>query len=121
LIAMAKHRRRKHNDRGGVTVEAAIALSALVVFLGLMLGGLAAGADQIRCVDAAREAARLVARGEPELAKDAATRVAPPGAEIAINTEGEHIHVGVRASPVGGLLPGVRLHAEAFAVREPDG
>jgi hypothetical protein len=118
---MAKHTRRKQNDRGAVTVEAAVVLSAFVMFLGVALGSLGAAADKVRCMDAAREAARLVARGEPEQAKDAAARIAPSGAEITINTEGEHIHVVVGAVPVGGLLRGFHLHAEAFAVREPDG
>lgn len=113
--------RRRPDDRGVATVEAAIVLAALVMLLGLALSGLAATADQVRCVDAAREAARLVARGEPEQAKVAAARIAPDGAEITINTEGEHIEVDIHAVPAGGLLPGLHLHAEAFAVREPDG
>jgi hypothetical protein len=113
--------RRKHNDRGSVTVEAAIALSAFVIVLGLALGSLSVAADQVRCVDAAREAARLIARGEADHAEDAVAQIAPAGAEITINVEGEHIHVGVRATPVGGMVPGLHVHADAFAVREPDG
>jgi len=113
--------RRKPDDRGAVTVEAAIALAAFVIFLSMALSGLAAVVDHVRCIDAAREAARLVARGEAEQAKVAAARIAPDGAEITINTEGEHIEVDIHAVPAGGLLPGIRLHAEAFAVREPDG
>lgn len=116
---MTRHVRRKQNDRGAATVEAAIALAAFVLLLGSLLGGVAATIDQIRCVDAAREAARLAARGEPERATNAAARIAPPEAQITITAEGDHIHVDVRASPTSGLLPGVLLHAEAFAVREP--
>lgn len=116
-----KHRRRKHDDRGAVTVEAAIALAAFVMFLGLALSGLAAAADHVRCMDAAREAARLAAQGEPERAKYAAARIAPANAEITITTKGQHIEVDIHATPAGGLLPGIHLHAEAFAVREPDG
>jgi Flp pilus assembly protein TadG len=123
-MASARHRRRRRrrpDDRGAVTVEAGIALSALVLFLGFVLYGLAAGADLIRCVDAAREAARLTARDEVDQARAAAARLAPAGAEIRIDVEGEHIQVDVRASPAGGVIPGFELHAEAFAVREPDG
>jgi hypothetical protein len=120
-MAAPRHRRRKPNDRGAVTVEAAVALAAFVVFLGLSLSGMAAAADHVRCIDAAREAARLTAQGEPEQAKSAAARIAPPNAKITITTKGEHIEVDIHADPAGGLLPGVRLHAEAFAVREPDG
>jgi hypothetical protein len=115
------HRRRKPDDRGAVTVEAAIALAAFVMFLGLALSGLVAAADHVRCIDAAREAARLTAQGEPGRAKQAAARIAPDNAEITIIRKGEYIEVDVHATPAGGLLPGVRLHAEAFAVREPGG
>ena len=111
--------RRKPNDRGAVTVEAAVALAAFVTFLGLALCGQAAAIDQVRCVDAAREAARLAARGEPEQGKEAAAQIAPANANITIDTNGEHIEVDVHATPTSGLLPGIHLHAEAFAVREP--
>ncbi|MFI7675131.1 TadE family type IV pilus minor pilin [Actinophytocola sp. NPDC049390] len=120
---MPAHRRtrRRLGDRGGVTVETAIAISAFVLVLGMALGGTSAMADQVRCVDAAREAARLTARGEQDQARAAAERIAPQNAEVTITMTGEHIEVHVNATPVGGLLPGLRLHASAFAVREPDG
>lgn len=112
-------RRGGEGDRGAVTVEAAIALSALVAVLALSLSGIAAVADQVRCTDAAREAARLLARGEPELAGEAVDRIAPAGASWSVATGSGGITVTVRAEPVGGLLPGVSLRADAFAVPEP--
>jgi len=66
-------------DRGAVTVEAALALSTLVVFLALALGALAAVTESIRCVDAARELARLAARGEPERGRPWPHSWRPPG------------------------------------------
>jgi Flp pilus assembly protein TadG len=54
------------DDAGAVTVEAALALCALTVFLVLALGALVAVAQTMRCADAARELARLAARGEPD-------------------------------------------------------
>lgn len=119
---MAKRVRRKQaarNERGAVTVEAAIGLTALFVALGMLLYGLSAAADQVRCVDAAREAARLIARGDDDQAREAAARIAPTDADIEVNIDGDHIHVSVHATPPGDLLPGVHLHADAFAVREP--
>ncbi|MFL6120463.1 TadE family type IV pilus minor pilin [Actinophytocola sp.] len=119
---MARHRRgKRENDRGAVTVETAIGLTALFLVLGLLLYGVSAAADQVRCVDAAREAARLTARGDVDLAREAAARIAPAGAEVDVQIEGERVHVDVDATPAGDLLPGVHLHAEAFAVREPGG
>ena len=106
-------------DRGAVTVEAAIALCALTVVVGLVLAGFTAVAAQLRCTDAAREAARLIARGEPQLAAQAVEQIAPAGAELSIKTEGDSISVEVRAAPAGGLLPGLHLTASAFGVLEP--
>lgn len=113
-------RARLRGDRGAVTVEAAIALCALVVVLALCFAGIAAVVDQIRCVDAAREAARLMARGEPDRARQAVAEIGPGGARLAVRESAEGITVTVHADPVGGLLPGIELTAEAFAVPEPD-
>jgi Flp pilus assembly protein TadG len=107
------------SDRGAVTVEAAIALSSLVVVLGLILGGVAVVADQLQCTDAAREAARLVTRGQRELAEDAVRNIAPHGSRLAVRREGDTVMVEVLAEPLGGLLPGVQVGAEAYGVLEP--
>lgn len=106
------------DDAGMVTVETALALCALVAVLGMALAGIAAVTDQLRCIDAAREAARLTARGEQDNGRAAAQRIAPRGAEIAIQLDGESIAVAVSAAPIG-LLPGLRLSGQAYAVAEP--
>src|SRR5690606_1073383 len=108
--------RRLRADDGGVTVEAAIGVAAIVVAVALCLGAVLAASAQVRCVDAAREAARLAARGDSARARTAAERVAPPEAEIAIRQEGELIVAEVSARTP--LLP-VRLRAGGGAVREP--
>lgn len=100
-----------------MTVEAAIALAAVVVVVVLCLGALLAASMQIRCIDAAREAARLAARGARADALPAARRVAPPDAEIEVHGEGEWVVATVRAR--APLLPMLRLRAEAVAAREP--
>jgi len=51
----------RDTDGGMVTIEAAVALCAFVTVLAMVLAGVSMVLDQIRCVDAAREAARLVA------------------------------------------------------------
>lgn len=112
-------RRKPDRDGGAVTVEAAIALASFVAVLALALGAISAAIDQLRCIDAAREAARLVARGEPDRARAAAAEIAPGSAAIAITVWGDTIRVDVRAAPVNGLLPGLDLHAEAYAIAEP--
>lgn len=107
-----------HADGGMVTVETAIALAAFVVVVSLGIGGIVAVLDQLRCTDAAREAARLVARGERDRAAEAVRRIAPAGATLAVSMSGDEITVGVRSAPVGALLPGLHVAASAFAVAE---
>jgi Flp pilus assembly protein TadG len=107
------------DDRGAVTVEAAVALCSLVTVLALMLAAVSAVAMQLRCVDAAREAARLTARGEQDRAEQLARRIAPRGATVAVTIHGDEILARVSANPVAGLLPGIDVGAEAAAVMEP--
>lgn len=118
-MAAVRRRRRPAPDSGAVTVEAAIALGAFVLVLAIALGAIASVTDQLRCTDAAREAARLTARGDSERGRVAAERIAPSGARVTITVRGDTVEVQVHAEPVNGLLPGVRLHGEAFAVAEP--
>ena len=100
-----------------MTVEAAIALAAIVIAVVLCVGALLAASTQVRCVDAAREAARLAARGDQANAVSAARRVAPPAADISLRSEGNRVVAAVTArSP---LLPLLELRAEVIAIREP--
>ncbi len=105
------------DQSGAVTVEAAIALAALVVVVVLCLGALLAASMQIRCIDAAREAARLAARGSGADAVPIARQVAPPGAVIELRDADDRIVATVSARVP--LLPMLRLRAEAVAAREP--
>jgi Flp pilus assembly protein TadG len=106
-------------DEGSVTVEAALGLAALTVVTVLLLAGLTVLTGQLRCTDAAREAARLLARGQPQEAAAAVHAIAPPGANLNIQQAGDAITVKVTAQPAGGLLPAVHLNATAYAVAEP--
>ena len=111
----------RDGDRGTVTVEAALALCSLVVVLALVLAAVSAVAAQLRCVDAAREAARLTARGEQDRAEDLALRIAPRGAIVQVTVRGDEVTARVSADPIAGLLPGIEVGAEAAAVLEPGG
>jgi hypothetical protein len=98
-------------------VEAAFAVAALVVVLVLCLAGLTAVAMQVRCVDAAREAARLAARGDERGASEVARTVGPAGAGLEVRRSGGRVVARVAArSP---LLPGITIAAEAVAAIEP--
>src|ERR1700758_5676496 len=76
---------------GASTVEAALAIASLVVVLVLCLAGVTAVSTQVRCIDAAREAARLAARGDERSAVDAARGIAPVGARIQLRREGDFV------------------------------
>ena len=119
MCRIRRGRRKPDHDAGAVTVEAAIALGAFIAVLALALGAISAAIDQLRCIDAAREAARLVARGEPDRARAAATHIAPTSADVVITVRGDTIQVDVRSTPVNGLLPGLQLHGAAYAIAEP--
>jgi Flp pilus assembly protein TadG len=106
-------------DAGSVTVEAALAVAALVAVLVLCIAGITAVSMQVRCIDAAREAARLVARGDDDQAEAAARRIAPPGAALHMRRDGQFIVARVSAGSV--LLPGVTIAAEVVSAAEPSG
>ena len=112
-------------NRGMVTAETALALPALALVVGLMLWALLAATAQLRCVDAARAAARSVARGDG-LAESMAAglRLAPEGAHIRVERSGGLVRVSVEAmvGPAGsgaGLVPTLAVSADAVVADEP--
>ena len=104
---------------GASTVEAALAIAALVVVLVLCLGGVMAVSMQVRCIDAAREAARLAARGDRRSALDTARRIAPAGAHIQVHQDGDLIVATVVAH--SRLLPALDIGAKTVSAAEPPG
>lgn len=105
------------DDSGGVTVEAAFAVAALIAVAVLGIGGLAAVSIQVRCLDAAREAARLAARGDDRAAVETARRAGPDGATVEVRRDGGRVVARVRVP--APLLPGITVAAEAVAAPEP--
>lgn len=85
---------------------------------------LTVGAAQVRAVDAARETARALARGDDEAtALGRGEQVAPGGSRISVTRGGGEVRVTVtgRVEGPGGLfahLPAPRLRAEAVAADE---
>ena len=110
-------RGRAPDDRGGVTVEAALALCSLTVFLVLAVGALGAVTGAIRCTDAARELARLAARGEPERGRDVAAAVAPVGARLTLAHGDGTVTAEVSTTPLPPLP--LRIGGRAVAAVEP--
>lgn len=104
------------DDAGAVTVEAALALCALTVFLVLAMGTLMAVAQSMRCADAARELARLVARGEPDRGRAIAARLAPSGARLELEQDGDTVTAVVSLRLVGDLP--ITVNGRAVAALE---
>lgn len=104
-------------DRGAVTVEAALALCSLAVFLVVAVGAIAAAGGSIRCVDAARELARLAARGEADRGRTVAAQLAPSGARLALRAEGDLVVAEVTADVLHPLP--VQIGSRAVAALEP--
>ena len=72
---------------------------------------------QVRCVDAAREAARLAARGDDGSASEAARSIGPAGAVLQLRRDGEFVIATVTTK--SALLPGISIAAQAVAAVEP--
>jgi Flp pilus assembly protein TadG len=107
-------------ERGSVTVEAAVALSAIMVVLATCLAGLACLTAALRVTDAASEAARLAARGDQAAARQVVQRLAPAGSVLSLSGT-DLVTARVTAPPLGGVLPGIRVSAIVVAAREPGG
>jgi hypothetical protein len=89
------------------------------VVLVFCLAGVAAVSMQVRCVDAAREAARLAARGDDRTAVEAARRIAPSGARIQVRRDGDFFVATVVTR--SKLLPTLDIAAKAVSAAEPLG
>jgi Flp pilus assembly protein TadG len=105
-----------------VTAEMAAVLPVLALVTAVALWGIGAVASQVRCGDAAREAARAAARGEPSAqVRLAATRAAPPGALVTVSAGSAgtlRVRVTARVGPLGRWLPAITVIGDAVAERE---
>jgi hypothetical protein len=113
-------RRRPGRDRGAFTAELAAGLPALMLLLMAGLTAVSAVAAKGQCVDAAREAALVEARGGSGPA--AGARVAPDGAEVVVGGDADVVTVRVRARlrVLGANLSAITVEGTATAAREPE-
>lgn len=111
-------------ERGAVTAEVAMGASLLCAVTVGLVWLLAVGAAQVRTVDAARETARAVARGDAVAdAVAVGQRIAPDSAQVRVEQADGQVVVRVsgRVAPPGGLFAGLGsapVRAEAVAVVE---
>ena len=114
--------RPPRRDGGMATVEVAVVLPALVLLVAVGISAVSAVTGQLRCVDAAREAARAAARGEPARQVQAeAVRAAPAGARVTVRVVGDEVVVVVSARhhPLVSVLPAIPVSGTAVGLREP--
>ncbi|WP_329005178.1 pilus assembly protein [Kribbella sp. NBC_00709] len=110
---------------GAVTAELAVALPVLFALLLLGVWSIGLVVLNIRCIDAARDVARAVARGEPpDQAESVGHRTIPSGT-ITISRDASDIHVTVTATPthtppILTLLTPTRITATATLQAEPE-
>lgn len=114
-------RDHQRDQRGAATAELALGIPLLVALTAGLVWMLALGAAQVRVIDASREAARAVARGDDVVAAEAvALRIAPESARVSIEVGDSEVVVTTSARVTGpggllGSLPGVTVSADAVA------
>lgn len=109
----------RRDETGTVTAETAMVLPVFAAFVLSLIWLISVGYAQVRVIDAARDAARAVARGESdEQARALAQKSAPHDAITSIARSATTADVTVRAaaSPPGWLfipLPALTVDATA--------
>jgi TadE-like protein len=116
---------RRGSSGGSVTAEAALVLPLIAVFALALLWLVSVGITKVETVDAARDAARALARGDDlATARANALGAAPAGAEISIESSTDEVTatVSVHVQPPGWLLvhlPTVTVSSAATTQLEP--
>lgn len=113
-------------QRGAVTAETALMIPLVVSLALAMVWFIAVGLAQMRVTDAAREAARALARGDPVAQAEALVDRVAPGASVEVRRADGRVVTVVRerlVAPDGLLsgLPGAVVTAEAVALVEEGG
>ena len=114
----------RRGEQGAVTAELALGLPLLLSVTVGLVWLLAAGAAQVQVIDASREAARALARGDDRASAVAvARRIAPDDAHVDVSIDGGQVAVSTSAKVrgPGGLfahLSALHVHAEAVALVE---
>lgn len=115
--------RRRAEERGAVTAEAALVIPVLVLVTIALVWTSSLVLTQVRLVDAARETARAVARDDGvDAARAQGARVAPEGARVEVRESDGIVTVTVsaRVHPLPGLsfLPAAEMSADAVTSAE---
>ena len=124
--ASAYPRTDSAGESGMVTAEAALVLPIVAAFCLALVWLVSVGIAQVQVVDAARDAARALARGEDQdAAARAAGRTAPAGSDVAFDESADvvTVRVSVQATaPRWALvpLPAIAVESSSTVEKERD-
>jgi hypothetical protein len=110
-----------------VTAETAVVLPIVAAFALALVWLVSVAMTEIRLIDAARDAARGLARGDSEaLVRAQVATAAPAGTTLAVTRDGSEVsaEVSLAAEAPGWLLvplPAIALHATATTLAEDAG
>lgn len=107
---------KAETERGSATAEFAVVLPCIVLLLAVVLGAGACAATSVRAEEAARLAARSLARGDPPAeAQRTAREIIGAEARIGVATSGDDATITVRTRAPGiiGAWGGLEITAEA--------
>jgi hypothetical protein len=103
--------------RGAVTAEFAVLLPVTALLMAVVLGAASAGVAKLRCIDAARTAARLAARHESSTEVVEAARTAGPReARVQVWSGADRVRVTVSARVAFPLPGGAFVNVAATSV-----
>ena len=112
------------DEFGMVTAETAMVLPIVAAFVLALVWLISVAVTEIRLIDAARDAARGVARGDADdVVRAQIASTAPAGTTLALTHAGDEVmaEVSVAAEAPGWLLvplPAIELHASATTLAE---
>lgn len=103
-----------------ITAELAAALPVLMIVLAVAVSAVSIAGTRVRVHDAAREAARAAARGDPATGTRLA-QAAAPGVRVEVSRSGGDVVVvaQVRVHPLAQWLPAVTVSERVVAAAEP--
>ena len=113
--------RGDEGEEGTVTAELALGLVAVVLVLAALLVTTSASSTRMRCLDAARTAARVAALGVSDAEVVAAAQRVVPGARVAVEHEPPWVDVTVTTEVGGAWFTGgaIAVSGSASAWVEP--
>ncbi len=107
----------RRSERGSVVAEFAVAMPAVLLVLATAFGGLQLAGVQLRAQDAAADAARSYARGDPAGVVAARLARQVPGAGVTRIGRADLVCARVSVAPAGPIARfGIRVSAESCAM-----